>query len=97
MGNLTGTIPQIADGESVAKIDAFLTGLIAWMLVFENIANRRMALRVGGYGVEGQKPLLRDPNPDERSEGFERDRYNSMTIDFESEDALRAFARRHGR
>lgn len=94
MADITVSIPQIGDDETVADIDAFLSGLEGWVLVYGNIDDRRMGLRVGGYRVEGQKPLIRVPDPDWPSDDFQRTQFNSMIFSFERESEAVEFHER---
>ncbi|MBB3473487.1 hypothetical protein [Sphingomonas sp. BK345] len=92
--SFTVSIPQIGDDDTVEEIDAFLAGLEGRVLVLGIIDDKAMALRVGGYRAEGQKPLVRERNPDNPGEDFARTHYNSMTFEFEREDEAREFHER---
>ena len=92
----TVSIPQIGDDKTVDEIDDFLAGLEGRVLVLGIIDDKAMALRVGGYRAEAQKPLVRQTDPDNPGENFERTHYNSMTFEFEREDEAREFHERFG-
>lgn len=77
------TIPQIPDDQTLEAIDAFVTQLNGWVLVYGIIDDDRLALRVGGYRVAGQKPILRDHDPERPEQDFRRTHFNSMTFEFE--------------
>ena len=94
MPRITVSTPQIADDETVEAIDTFLSDLDGWVLVYGNIDDKRMALRVGGYRLEGHEPLLRDHDPDRAGDDFERTHFNSMTFEFEREDEAHEFHER---
>lgn len=96
MGRSSVTIPQIDDDETVEQIDGFLTALTGWVLVFGNIDDKRMALRVGGYRCPDQKPLVRGPDPNETGDDFVRTHYSSMTFQFEREAEAHDFFERFG-
>ena len=96
MASSNVSIPQVADGETVEAINAFLLRLHGWVLVYGNIEDKSMGLRVGGYRRDGQQPLVRDHDPDRTGEDFERTHYNSMTFEFEREDVAREFHERFG-
>lgn len=96
MAGITVTIPQIEDEETLEAIDAFLASLEGRVLAFGNLEGRRIALRVGGYRADGQRPLLRDHDPDRTGDDFERTHFNSMTFEFERENEAREFHERFG-
>lgn len=79
----TVSIPQIDDDETLEAIDASLSQLRGWVKVYGIIDDTSMALRVGGYRVEGQKPIVRDHDPDRPENDFLRTHFNSMTFEFE--------------
>lgn len=94
MGDISVSIPQIADDETVEDIDTFLSSLEGWVLVYGIIDDRGMALRVGGYRVERQKPLIRDQDPDQPDDDFKRTDFNSMTFSFERKNEVLEFHER---
>jgi len=94
MAYTTVIIPQIGDDETLEAIDRYLSQLRGWVRVYGIIDDARMALRVGGYGVEGVKPILREHDPDRPEDDFQRTRFNSMTFEFEREAEAREFHER---
>ena len=90
------TITQIGDDETVEAIDAFLSGLEGWVLLYGNMHREGMALRLAGYRRETQRPLLREHDPDRPGDDFVRTHYNSMTFDFKRADEAQAFGERFG-
>ncbi|MGQ3177816.1 MAG: hypothetical protein ACT6SC_09495 [Blastomonas fulva] len=96
MASLKVSIPQVADDETVEAIDAFLSYLHGWVLVYGNIEDKSMGLSVGGYRKDGQEPLVRDHDPDRPDKDFKRTHYNSITFEFEREEEAREFHERFG-
>ena len=90
----TVSIPQIDDDETLEAIDAFLRQLDGWVKVYGIIDDASMALRVGGYRVEGQKPIVRDHCRDRPEDDFRRTHFNSMTFEFERDGEAREFHER---
>lgn len=94
--NITVSVPQIGDDDTVGEIDAFLAGLAGRVEVLGILDDTALTLRVGGYRVEGQKPLVREHDWDNPGNDFRRTHYNSMTLVFEREDEAREFHERFG-
>lgn len=90
----TVTIPQIGDDETLEAIDAYLSQLQGWVRIYGIIDDDRMALRVGGYRVEGYKPIFREHDPDRPEDDFQRTHFNSMTFEFEREAEASEFHER---
>ncbi len=92
----TVSILQIGNDETVDEIDGFLAGLKGCVQVLGSIDDKAMALRVGGYRAEGQKPLVKERNPNNPGEDFARTHYSSMTFEFERGDEARKCHERFG-
>lgn len=56
------------------------------MPVYGNMADKSMALRVGGYRRDSQKLLVRDHDPDQPDQDFKCTHNNSITFEFEREE-----------
>ena len=88
------SIIQINGDGNVVEIGGPHLSLELQTSVYGNIDDRRMALRVGGYRVEGQKPLIRDQDPGQPDDDFKRTHFNSMTFSFERESEAIEFHER---